>query len=83
MKKKSSLSFREIFMLVFLVVLVVGVAYYMGFYTPLQNELADIARQSSEVDAQIAGAASQVVHSCRIFWRLSDTARMDHLSAKL
>lgn len=60
MKKKSSLSFREIFMLVFLVVLVVGVGYYMGFYTPLQNELADIARQSAEVDAQIAGAASRI-----------------------
>lgn len=60
MKKKSSLSFREIFMLVALIILVVGVGYYMGFYTPLQNELAEISRQSAEVDSQIAASASRI-----------------------
>ena len=34
--KKSKISTRDILMLVLLVVLIVGVSYYMGFYTPLQ-----------------------------------------------
>ena len=60
MKKKSKLSGREMFMVVMLVLLVVGVAYYMGFYTPLQQELATIASQSSSVDSQISAASSRI-----------------------
>ena len=58
--KKGKLSARESLMLVFLVVLVVGVVYYMGFYTPLQTELASIATQSSEMDTQITTAMAKV-----------------------
>ena len=58
--KKSKLTARESVMLVFLLVLVIGVGYYMGFYTPLQNELASIANQSSDLDTQIAMATGKL-----------------------
>ena len=58
--KKNKLTARESLMLVFLVVLLIGVGYYMGFYTPLQNEMTSIATQSSEVDAQITTAMTKV-----------------------
>ena len=58
--KKGKLTGREVFMLVFLVVLVIGVGYYLGFYTPLQNELSSISVQSGEADTQIATAMAKV-----------------------
>ena len=58
--KKAKLTARESIMLVFLVVLLIGVGYYMGFYTPLQNELASIAAQSADCDTQIATAMAKV-----------------------
>ena len=58
--KNGKVSGREAFMLVFLVALVVGVVYYMGFYTPLQNDLSSIATQSAEVDSQITTAMAKV-----------------------
>lgn len=58
--KKVKLTARETVMLVFLVVLLVGVIYYMGFYTPLQEELASIANQSSQVDSEISTAMVKV-----------------------
>ena len=51
--KKSKLSGREIFMIVLLAVLIVGVGYYMGFYTPLQNELVSIRNQTADVETQL------------------------------
>ncbi len=68
--KKSKLSTRETFMLVFLVALLIGVGYYMGFYTPLQNELASIATQSAQVDTQITTSMAKV-------------AKMDEMQAEL
>lgn len=70
MKKSSKLSSREMVMVVLLIVLVIGVAYYLGFYTPLQEELATIASQSSSVDSQITAASSRI-------------ARMDMMQAEL
>lgn len=58
--KKAKLSAREIVMLLILAVLVIGLVYYMAFYTPLQNELSSISMQSSEVDAQITTAMAKV-----------------------
>jgi hypothetical protein len=58
--KKSKLSPRENFMLTFLVVLLIGVGYYMFFYTPLQNDLAAIANASSECDTSIATSMSKI-----------------------
>ena len=58
--KKAKLTARESIMLVFLVVLLICVGYYMGFYTPLQNELASIAAQSANCDTQIATAMAKV-----------------------
>ena len=58
--KKSKLTARETVMLVFLVVLLVGVAYYMGFYTPLQEELASISSQSSQIDSEITTSMAKV-----------------------
>jgi uncharacterized protein YpmS len=58
--KKSKLTARESIMLVFLVVLIIGVGYYMGFYTPLQNEMASIASQSVDCETQIATSMAKV-----------------------
>lgn len=59
--KKNKLSLRETVMLVFLVVLLIGVGYYMGFYTPWQNEMASIAAQSSDCDSMITTSMAKVV----------------------
>lgn len=58
--KKSKLSLREIIMLLVLIVLLIGVGYYMGFYTPLQEEMASIASQSTDCDMQITTAMTKV-----------------------
>ena len=58
--KKSKLSLRETVMLLFLVVLLIGVGYYMGFYTPLQNEMASIAVQTTDCDSMIATSMAKV-----------------------
>ena len=58
--KKSKLSPRETAMLIFLAVLLIGVAYYLGFYTPLQNDLASIASQSIEADTAITTSMAKV-----------------------
>lgn len=58
--KKSNLTARESVMLVFLVVLLIGVVYYMGFYTPLQNELASINTKCNEIDSQITSATAKI-----------------------
>lgn len=58
--KKSKLSPREKFMLVFLIVLLIGVGYYMFFYTPLQSEMSSIAVQSSEIDTQITTSMAKI-----------------------
>ncbi len=58
--KKSKLTAREGAMLILLVVLVVGVAYYMGFYTPLQEELTSIANQTVDTEMQVTTALSKV-----------------------
>ena len=58
--KNTKLSGREIVMLVFLVVLVTGLAYYMAFYTPLQEELASIDSQCYSIDAQISNSSAKI-----------------------
>ena len=58
MKKK--LTGRETVMVLFLVVLLIGLGYYMGFYTPLQEELASISRQCTDIDSQITTAMGKV-----------------------
>ena len=70
MKKSSKLSGREIFMVVMLAALLIGVGYYMGFYTPLQEEISNINNQASSIDDQISSTASQI-------------ARMDVMQAEL
>jgi len=68
--KKSGLSRRDAVMLVFLVALVISVVYYMGFYTPLQNEMNTIARQADELDNSINAVSAQL-------------SRMDAMQAEL
>lgn len=70
MKKSSKLSVREITMVVLLVALLVGVVYYMAFYKPMQQEMANIASQSANVDYQINAVSAKI-------------ARMDIMQAEL
>ena len=58
--KKNKLTLRELVMLLLLVILLVGAGYYMGFYTPLQNEMASIASQSANCDTQINAAQAKI-----------------------
>lgn len=60
MKKSSKLSGREGFLVGLLVVLLIGVVYYMGFYKPLQEELTELNAQISEIEVQINGASSRI-----------------------
>lgn len=58
--KKAKISTREIVMLLLLVAILVGVIYYMAFYTPLQKELADLSSQSAALDGQIQSATTKL-----------------------
>lgn len=58
--KKAKLSVREIVLLVLLAVLLIGLWYYMGFYTPLQQELISLDAQSASLDNQILSATSKL-----------------------
>ena len=57
---KKSFTKRDAVMLVFLIALVVSLIYYMGFYTPLQDELRQLSEQAAQLDSQIAGISVQV-----------------------
>ena len=58
--KNKKLSARELVLVIILAVLLIGVCYYMFYYTPLQNELQDISNQSAEVDSQISVASAKL-----------------------
>lgn len=58
--KNTKLSAREIVMVLLLIVLVIGVGYYMGFYTPLQEEMASISTQSADIDMQITNSMAKI-----------------------
>ena len=58
--KKSKLTGREVIMVVFLVVLLVGVCYYLLFLTPLKKDIADINNQISEAESQLSVSQAQV-----------------------
>lgn len=53
------LSARGSILVILFLVLLTGVAYFTGFYKPLQAELTAISNESLQVDAQIASAAAQ------------------------
>lgn len=59
--KKAKLSARETVMLVLLVVLLIGVVYYMAFLTPLQAEIAGIQTEVEELDLQIQSYQDQLL----------------------
>lgn len=54
-----SLTTREIVMLLVLVVLLVGVGYYLFFYQPLQEELSSLASQSAQLDEETTVALAK------------------------
>ena len=59
--KKSKLTGREVIMVVFLVVLLVGVCYYLLFLTPLKKDIADINNQISEAESPNSPAISVII----------------------
>ena len=59
--KKSKLSGKDGILLLFLGILLIGVIYYLTFYSPLQKELTELSNQSVEVDSQIDIASAKVV----------------------
>ena len=57
-----SISVREITLLLILSVLLLAGSYYKFFYQPLQQELTDLANQSSQLDNEIASASAKLTH---------------------
>ncbi len=58
MKKK--LTSRDFVMITLLVVLLIGVCYYLFFLTPLKNEMAQVNNQISEANSELEVAAAKV-----------------------
>ena len=58
--KITKLTSKDISIIVLLVILVLGVIYYLSFYKPMQKDLASLAAQSVEMDNQIAEATAKV-----------------------
>ena len=58
--KKASLSGREIILLALLAVIIVGVVYYMGFYTPHQSDMVSIKNQIADADRQLSSAEARL-----------------------
>ena len=59
MKKSRNLSGRSLTLAALLAALIFGVVYYLGFYKPMEQELARIAVQTAQVDNQISEAAAK------------------------
>ena len=57
--KNAKLSARDGVMLVVLVILLIGVGYYLGFYVPLQSELSAVSTQSANIDNQILSSLAK------------------------
>ena len=57
---KKTITAREIILLAALAVLLVGVAYYMFFYKPLQSELASVQNQCADLDTQLTTVSAKV-----------------------
>ena len=53
MKKKAKLSPREIVMVVFLAIMLVGVVYYLAFLTPLNKEMDNIDKEIVNLQTKI------------------------------
>ena len=70
MKNFSKISGRDLGLLLLLVVLILGVVYYLTFLKPIRQEMAGIEGQIVQVEKQINTAAAQ-------------TARMELMEAEL
>ena len=57
--KGMKLTAREYFLVGVLAVLLLGVCYYMLYYTPLQNDLQSIGTETSEVQSEIEVATAR------------------------
>lgn len=58
--KRSKLSLRELAMLGVLAVLIIGLCYYLGFYKPLQEDIAELRAESAELDGEISTAMTNL-----------------------
>lgn len=61
-KKKSKFSTRETIMLPLLLIILAGIIYYIGFWQPLQRDLAEINQQCITIDGQITATAPKILH---------------------
>lgn len=57
--KKGRLTLREYILVSILLILLLGVCYYMFYYTPLQNDLQSIRTETSEIQSEIEVATAQ------------------------
>jgi len=58
--KKLKLNPRETILIVFLLLLLIGVCYYMLYYVPTQDKVQELNNQAQETDNEIMLAQSQL-----------------------
>lgn len=58
--KKKKFSTRETIMLPLLLVILAAIIYYLGFWKPLQRDLASIREEANSIDAQIASTTPKI-----------------------
>ena len=58
--KSTRFSGKDVTLLVILLILLLAVGYYMGFYKPLQAEIAQMNTQCVEIAENIAGRQAEI-----------------------
>lgn len=57
---KKTVSTKDTILIVLLLIIVIGVVYYLAFLKPLQAEINSVQLQSQELDSEIALASARV-----------------------
>jgi len=70
--KKMKLTPRDYLMLTVLLVLLLGVCYYMLFYTPLQEQIRSLNMQTTETESNIMLAQTQLTSMTKMQNELED-----------
>ena len=60
MGRSSKVGNRRMPLAVLVAVVFLGAAYYLGFFKPMEQEMARIAAQTTQVESQLNGVAAQI-----------------------
>lgn len=77
---KKALSPREVVMLLFLAVLLIGTVYYMAFYQPMQQDIANIQSQTAQLQNNIMMYSAQVASMDKMQMELDEILSRDEVT---